>query len=54
VEKGKREDRRGVGHETTFSTLYKPVDLDNKLKEIADSLGEDLTRLKYSGRTLTL
>lgn len=54
VEKGKREDRRGVGHETTFSMIYKPTDLDNKLREIADSLGKDLSRLKYSGRTLTL
>ncbi|CAD6581192.1 MAG: hypothetical protein CYPHOPRED_001511 [Cyphobasidiales sp. Tagirdzhanova-0007] len=54
VERGKREDRRGVGHETTFSTLWRPKDLSNKLREIADSLGGDLARLKYSGRTLTL
>ena len=54
VERGKREDRRGVGHETTFSTLYRPNELDNKLKEIATSLAEDLARLQYSGRTVTL
>lgn len=54
VERGKREDRRGVGHETTFSCIWKPADLDMKLREIADSLAEDLARAQYSGRTLTL
>lgn len=54
VERGKREDRRGVGHETTFSTLWRPKELDDKLKEIAASLAEDMARLQYSGRTLTL
>lgn len=54
VERGKRENRRGVGHETTFSTLWRPNELDDKLKEIAESLAQDLARLQYSGRTLTL
>lgn len=54
VERGKREDRGGVGHETTFSTIWRPNELDNKLKEIATSLSEDTARLQYSGRTLTL
>lgn len=43
-----------AGHETTFRTIWRPADLDNKLTEIAESLGDDLKRLKYSGRTITL
>lgn len=54
VERGKREDRGGIGHETTFSTLWRYTELDGKLKEIATSLAEDMARLQYSGRTVTL
>lgn len=34
--------------------IWRPYELDNKLREIADSLAGDLDRLQYSGRTLTL
>lgn len=34
--------------------IWHQYELDRKLREIADSLAEDLTRLQYSGRTLTL
>lgn len=54
VEPGKREDRKSVGCEATFSTIWKEVDLFAQLKHIAESLAGDLERLRFSGRTITL
>lgn len=54
VEPGKREDRKSVGCEETFSTIWKEKDLFDRLKHIADSLAGDLERLRFSGRTITL
>jgi len=74
VEAGRREDRKSVGTETTFRTIWKEEDLFEKvrsttgfqrqrqtdssvitkLREVADSLGEDLERTNFSGRTITL
>ena len=37
-----------------YRTIWRPYELDAKLREIADSLAGDLARLDYSGKTLTL
>lgn len=54
VEPSKREDRKSVGCEETFSTIWKESDLFDRLKHIAESLAGDLERLRFSGRTITL
>lgn len=54
VEPAKRENRKSVGCEETFSTIWKEADLFEQLRHIADSLAGDLERLRFSGRTITL
>lgn len=54
VEPAKRENRKSVGCEETFSTIWKEADLFEQLRHIAESLAGDLERLRFSGRTITL
>lgn len=54
VEPSKRGERRSVGREHTFSPTKDPVLLKEYLKQSADKVAEDLQRLDYRGKCITL
>lgn len=54
VEPGKREDRKSVGCERTFREKSNSDEILDMLREIADSLEEDLKRTGFSGRTVVV
>ncbi|KAH8928447.1 IMS-domain-containing protein [Atractiella rhizophila] len=54
VEPHKREGRKSIGNEQTFTTIWKEEDLDAKLREIAKNLETDMKEGGWSGRTISL
>lgn len=54
VEPSKREERKSVGREHTFSPTSDTQTLLDLLKESADRVEKDLERLDFKGKTVTL
>ncbi|KAJ1024651.1 hypothetical protein NDA13_004578 [Ustilago tritici] len=54
VEPSKREERKSVGREHTFSPTSDTQALLDFLKESADRVQQDLERLEFKGKTVTL
>lgn len=54
VEPSKREERKSVGREHTFSPTSDTQALLDLLKESADRVEQDLERLEFKGKTVTL
>lgn len=53
-EAGKREDRKSIGVERTFSDKWKREDLVEMLEKIATNLAEDMEQLGFAARCLSL
>ncbi|ODQ51250.1 DNA/RNA polymerase [Saitoella complicata NRRL Y-17804] len=47
-------ERKSIGTESTFSTIFKPDELRAKLRQISEDLEGDCERTQLSGRTLHL
>ncbi|PWN21489.1 DNA/RNA polymerase [Microstroma glucosiphilum] len=54
VEPGKREERKSVGREHTFQPTSDPEKLFELLRESAETVEDDLKRLDFVGRKVTL
>ncbi|PWN48705.1 DNA/RNA polymerase [Violaceomyces palustris] len=54
VEPGKREERKSVGREQTFSPTSDQAQLHALLKKSAEQVEQDLASLDFKGRTVTL
>ncbi|PWN28514.1 DNA/RNA polymerase, partial [Jaminaea rosea] len=54
VEPGKREERKSVGREHTFQPTNDPERLLELLRESADRVAEDLKKLDFVGKRVTL
>ncbi|KAF9478811.1 DNA/RNA polymerase [Pholiota conissans] len=54
VEAHRREERKSIGAERTFSTLHKLEDILAKLDEVAAELEKDMEDTGWMGRTITL
>lgn len=50
----KREERKSVGVERTFRDKWEDEEILSELANIAQELEEDLKRLQYSGKTVTV
>lgn len=50
----KREERKSVGVERTFRDKWEDEDILSELANIAQELEDDLKRLRYSGKTVTV
>lgn len=50
----KREERKSVGVERTFRDKWEDEDILAELANIAEELEDDLKRLQYSGKTVTV
>ncbi|EMD37296.1 hypothetical protein CERSUDRAFT_113946 [Gelatoporia subvermispora B] len=54
VQPWQREERKSIGAERTFSTLWTQEDILNKLEEVAAELEADMQGDGWSGKTITL
>jgi DNA polymerase kappa len=54
IEHSKREDRKSVGTERTFSAISTTGEFYAQLKKTSAALAEDLAKLEFSGRTINL
>ncbi|EJT52727.1 hypothetical protein A1Q1_02062 [Trichosporon asahii var. asahii CBS 2479] len=54
VQPYKREERKSVGVERTFRDKWEDEDILAELANIAEELEDDLKRLQYSGKTVTV